>query len=64
MVDDSDDASGAGYSQQRVACVGVIGPGTRVKVFIRLYKKLVKKVTQEDIPTGINETDESFCLKA
>lgn len=36
VVDDANDAPGAGHGQQRVAGVGVVGPRTRVEVLICL----------------------------
>ena len=36
MIDHSNDASGPGYSQQRVTGVGVVGPGARVEVLVCL----------------------------
>lgn len=36
VIDHSYDASGPGYSQQGVTCVGVVGPSTRVEVLICL----------------------------
>lgn len=36
VVDHPNDAAGPGYSQQRVAGVGVVGPRTRVEVLIGL----------------------------
>lgn len=32
VVDHPNNATGTSYSQQRMACVGVVGPGTRVEV--------------------------------
>lgn len=44
VVDDANDATGPGYSQQRVARVGVVRPGTRVEVLICLCADLVKEM--------------------
>lgn len=36
VVDDADDATRPGHGQQRMARVGVVGPGARVEVLVRL----------------------------
>lgn len=43
VVDHPNDATGPGDSQQRMACVCVVGPGTRIEVLICLYTHLVKE---------------------
>lgn len=48
VVDDPDDATGPGDSQQRMACVGVVGPGTRIEVLICLWARLVKEMNTEN----------------
>lgn len=45
VVDDPDDAAGAGHGQQGVTGAGVVGPRTRVEVFVCLWGAPVKGTT-------------------
>lgn len=59
VVDDPDDASGPGYSQQWVARVGVVGPSTRIEVFICLFSRSVKENTTRTAPVNLKT---QFCF--
>lgn len=43
VVDHPDNTAGSGYSQQGMTRVGVVGPGTRVKVLISLLHKFSQR---------------------
>ena len=49
VVDHPDDSAGPGHGQQRMVCVGVVGPGTRIEVLICLYTHLVKEIQIQEL---------------
>lgn len=53
VVDHPNDATGPGYSQQRMACVGVVRPRTRIEVLICLCAHLVKEINTKNSPSDL-----------
>lgn len=49
VVDHPDDSAGPGHGQQRMVCVGVVGPGTRIEVLICLYTHLIKDIQIKEL---------------
>lgn len=62
VVDHPNDATRPGHSQQRMACVGVVGPGTRVEVLICLCTCLVKEIKTKTFPKRRLIHSATYCL--